>query len=280
MQNKLAAIVDDVFIKASPPDDLIQLGHIAAAHGIRGLVKIQTYSDQSQALIKNKTWWLKAPDKNNRAANAKKQDQPSAQTGRSGFKKSPKSQHVDACYCIEVQSCNSHGQNTLLAKFTNIKDRNQAELLQFYSIYLSRADFPQEQTDEYYWVDLIGCEFYGMNYEPLENEQSNEIVVQTINEHDPEPATSNAEVNNTQAAGDSVTSADPVFLGMVDQVTENVAHAILDIVVGSKNENGEFIAKLDAKSRPVHVLVPFVSAHITDVNLQAKRIISNWPIDY
>lgn len=214
MQNKLAAILDGVFIQGQPPTDLVELGRISGAHGVRGLVKVQTHSDQPEALLKAKTWWLKA-HQNSDKANA-----------------------TDKYLGIQVESSQNHGQNILLTKFTNLNDRNQAELLRSYSVWLARTDFPQAQTDEYYWVDLIGCDFYGL-------------------------------YNDKQ-----------VFIGQVDQVTDNGAHAILDVLLGTLDDSGNFTANLDTKSHSIHILVPFVAAHITDVDLQAKRIISNWPIDF
>lgn len=212
MHNKSATILDNVFIQAKPPTDLVELGRINTAHGVRGLVKVQTHSDHSEALLKAKTWWLKAPSTNKNEAGK--------------------------YLCIQVDSSHNHGQNILLTKFTHINDRNQAELLRLYSVWLARADFPQEQNDEYYWVDLIGCDFYGL------------------------------------------ADSKSIFLGRVHQVTENSAHAILDVQLGTLGKAGDFAPKLDDKSRPKHILVPFVAAHISDVNLVAKRIISNWPLDY
>lgn len=214
MQNKLATILDGVFIQAQTPSNLVELGRISGVHGVRGLVKVQTHSDQPEALLKAKTWWLKA------------------------HQNSDKTSATDKFLCVQVESSQSHGQNILLTKFTNLDDRNQAELLRSYSVWLARSDFPQEQTDEFYWIDLIGCNFYG-----LENDQQ-------------------------------------VFIGQVDQVTDNGAHAILDVLSGTLDESGNFTANLDNKSRPIHILVPFVVAHVTDVDLQAKRIISNWPVDF
>lgn len=223
MKNKLAAIFDDVFIKAAPPDDLVELGKVATAHGIRGLLKIQTHADQSEALLKAKTWWLRPPTNNNF------KDKPTADISDDA---------ADNFLAVKVLSCHNHGQNILLTKFANINDRNQAELLRSYSIWLSRSEFPDTQNDEFYWVDLIACDFYGQ----LDESQ--------------------------------------VLLGQVSQVTENSAHAILDILLGSYDDNGVFKPKLDSKSKTQHVLVPFVAAHILDVDLSSKRISSNWPADF
>lgn len=214
MHNKLAAIFDGVFLHSTPPTDLVELGHISSAHGVRGLVKVQTHSDHSEALLKAKTWWLKAPQKPDQKDNS------------------------DQYLGIQVQSSNNHGQNVLLTKFTNINDRNQSEKLQFYSVWIARSDFPKTNNDEYYWVDLINCDFYCLD----EDKQ--------------------------------------VYAGRVEQVSENAAHAILHVLLGKLNDAGNFIASLDSKSRPIYMLVPFVAAHITNVDVKSKRIISNWPLDY
>ncbi len=46
--------------------------------------------------------------------------------------------------------------DAVVATANDIPDRNAAELLKGARIFVSRASFPTPETDEYYWVDLIG----------------------------------------------------------------------------------------------------------------------------
>ena len=46
---------------ATAPDDLIELGRIISAYGVRGWVKIQPHSAQGTVLRAAPVWWLVAP---------------------------------------------------------------------------------------------------------------------------------------------------------------------------------------------------------------------------
>lgn len=118
------------------PDDLVEVGRIVDAHGIRGWVKVQPYSADAQVLLATQTWWLKAPD-------------PLSDPGVFASARS-----------IEVVSSRLQGKS-VVAQFAGLVDRNAAEALRNHTVWASRAEFPVAQADEYYWVDLIGCDFFG-----------------------------------------------------------------------------------------------------------------------
>jgi len=198
----------------SVPDDLVEVGRIVAAHGVRGWLKIQPYSADAQALLRAAIWWLKPPAAGPQAGMA-----PSARA-------------------IEVRTSRLHGGRFVVAQFEGIADRTAAEALQGCTVWASRAAFPEAGEDEYYWVDLIGCDFFG---------QSGEASC---------------------------------FLGRVDEVFDNGAHAVLRVARGVLDGQGGFQPEADARGRPVHVLVPFVQAHVQRVDLAARRIDSDWPADF
>jgi len=66
------------------------------------------------------------------------------------------------------------------------------------------------------------------------------------------------------------------LLGRVSAVSDNGAHALLTVVRLSPTLE----SVLDAKGRAREVLVPFVAAHVQRVDLAARRIDSNWPVDF
>jgi len=73
----------------------------------------------------------------------------------------------------------------------------------------------------------------------------------------------------------------PVLLGRTSAVTDNGAHAILKVEkLAPSSDDGERVALLDAKGRPVELLVPFVAAHLRAVDLAARRIDTDWPADF
>lgn len=120
----------------SVPDDLVEVGRIAEAHGVRGWVKVQPYSADAQVLLATRMWWLKAPV-------------PLRDPGA-----------FASASTAEVRACRRQGK-WVLAQFAGVDDRNAAEALRGRSIWIPRAQFPAAGEDEYYWVDLIGCAFHG-----------------------------------------------------------------------------------------------------------------------
>ena len=199
---------------AALPDNLVEVGRVVSAHGVRGWLKIQPYSPQADALQGAPVWWFKAPD-------------PALGTGASSRPEG-----------MNIRTCRRQGGQFLVAQVDGIADRDAAELLRGYTVWVPRAAFPSTGEDEYYWVDLIGCDFHGV--------------------------------------GDD----GPRLLGRVDQVLDNGAHAVLQVALGAPDADGVFRPQTDARGRPRHELVPFVAAHVQHVDLQARRIDSDWPADF
>jgi len=197
------------------PDNLVELGRITGAYGVKGWVKVQPHSAQSDALRRVKTWWLTrlAPS-----------------SARGVVTSTP-----SACAVLQARSQGS----TVVAQLEGVADRDQAEALRGCSVHIPRSQFPATSDDEYYWVDLIGCTFY------------------------------------------SGSDGELVPVGVVDDIMDNGAHAVLRVVVSDiPSGDAPIQPKLDEKGRPVEVLVPFVGAHILAVDLAARRIDSNWPIEF
>lgn len=101
------------------------MGRIASAHGIRGWVKIQPFTEHLDSLLDYKSWWL-------------------------GHEHGPWRE-------VEVQHCEVHNK-TLAAQLPDCEDRTAAEKLKGLLIAVPRSSLPQQGSDEYYWSDLIGLE--------------------------------------------------------------------------------------------------------------------------
>jgi len=56
---------------------------------------------------------------------------------------------------------------TVVAGSPAAPDRNVAEALRGYAVWVSRADFPEPDDDEFYWVDLIGATVVNEQQETL-----------------------------------------------------------------------------------------------------------------
>jgi 16S rRNA processing protein RimM len=112
---------------ASSPTDLIEVGRVVDAYGIKGWVKIQPYAAaEDSALKRSKRWWL-----NGSHLNLKLDER-------------------------EVLGCRVQGLS-IVAELVGVSDRDLALKFKGASISLRRSDFPVNKTEEFYWVDLIGC---------------------------------------------------------------------------------------------------------------------------
>jgi len=117
---------------AHSPDDLIQVGHITGAYGLRGGIRVSPYSLDADALLSVKTWWL---------------DKPSLRP-------------------VQVRNAKSHSGD-VTATLVDVTDRETAEALKGATVQVSRADFPELPEDEYYWTDLIGLDTVNLQGEAL-----------------------------------------------------------------------------------------------------------------
>lgn len=123
------------------------------------------------------------------------------------------------------------------ASFEGVLDRDQALAFRGWQVLLPRAAFPETSDDEFYWVDLIDCAVTGLN-----------------------------------EAGERVQ------LGMVADVSDNGAHALLHVRRVHPVAPGEASEPLlDAKGKVQLSLIPFVAAHVGNVDVAAKQIETSWP---
>ncbi len=120
----------------STPQDLVELGRVSGAYGLRGWVKIQPHAAGSSTLLNVREWWLRGP----------------VAPLHSGTTAPAK--------LFRVLKSRTQG-STIVASLQGIEDRDQAEVLRGSTVWVSRAAFPAAQEDEYYWVDLLGCAVYG-----------------------------------------------------------------------------------------------------------------------
>ncbi|HEY0491493.1 MAG TPA: ribosome maturation factor RimM [Telluria sp.] len=117
---------------AQAPADLVQVGFVSGAYGITGGVRVRPFSSEADALLHATTWWLDKP----------------------------------SLHDVEVKRAKLHGGD-VVTQIVGMTDRNEAEALKGASVFVSRADFPQLEEDEYYWGDLIGLAVVNQQGESL-----------------------------------------------------------------------------------------------------------------
>lgn len=98
----------------------IVVGKILGAFGVRGWVKVQSYTDPPENLLKYTPWSI---------------------SGKS----------------CEVLSGQPHG-NVFVVRLKGIEQREDAAALQSQTITVPRDRFPPPAPGEYYWADLVGLE--------------------------------------------------------------------------------------------------------------------------
>ena len=114
------------------PDELICVGHILGAQGIKGWVRVFSNTSPRDNIVKYSPWILEQGD----------EMRPVRVSGR------------------------AQGKN-VLARLEDCNDRNQAEALIGCRIYIDRTQLPELQDDDYYWSDLVGLQVESLQGEPL-----------------------------------------------------------------------------------------------------------------
>jgi len=102
---------------------MVIMGRVAAAHGIRGWVKIQPYTEYLDSLLDYQRWWI--------------------------------GQESGSWREVKVLQCEAHNK-TIAALLADCPDRTAAEKLKGLLIAVPRSSLPEQDDGEYYWSDLIG----------------------------------------------------------------------------------------------------------------------------
>ncbi|HTW75153.1 MAG TPA: ribosome maturation factor RimM [Steroidobacteraceae bacterium] len=99
------------------------VGRILAPHGVRGAVRVQSYTEPPGALLHHRRWLLRHPD--------------------------------GAEEHLEIRETHPDGR-TLRVSLAGVEDRDAAERLRGCDVLLERAGLPPLAAREYYREDLLG----------------------------------------------------------------------------------------------------------------------------
>jgi 16S rRNA processing protein RimM len=114
--------------EADFPADAVEVGRVIGAWGIKGWFKVLPFAADPQALFSTKRWYLRPPE-------------------GPGLAPPP---------LLRVTHSREHG-GMVVAGAQEVADRRAAEALKGARVFVARSSFPTAGSDEYYWVDLIGC---------------------------------------------------------------------------------------------------------------------------
>ena len=103
--------------------DGVMLGHISAAHGIRGWIKVHSHCQPRQNVFNYQPWRVLKPN----------------------------GERLE----VKVLKSQTNGK-TLIAQIEGCTDRNTAETWIGSQIFVEEGQLPKLETGEFYWRDLLG----------------------------------------------------------------------------------------------------------------------------
>ena len=104
-------------------EELVILGRIAMVHGVHGLLKVQSFTENPSDITNYHEFFI---------GNDKK-----------GWQQ------------FEVVRCNPHGKYLLL-ELAGLSDRTQAETFKGLEIAVPKEALPPKEEDQYFWTELVG----------------------------------------------------------------------------------------------------------------------------
>jgi 16S rRNA processing protein RimM len=103
----------------------VELGKLVGVWGVKGWVKLHSYTRNRADISQYKTWYLQ----------------------KSGSKTDPTP--------IDVLNCREQGQG-MVVQFDGVNDRDQAMAMSGQLIFVKQSDLPDLPKGEFYWQQLIG----------------------------------------------------------------------------------------------------------------------------
>jgi len=105
-------------------NDKILLGRVSGLFGVRGWLKLFSYSRPPENILSYNPLWLKTP---------------------MGWK------------ALEVEAKQAYADGRLVVKLRGVDDRDVARSFMGLDLGVNPDQLPEPPADEFYWVDLIGC---------------------------------------------------------------------------------------------------------------------------
>jgi 16S rRNA processing protein RimM len=112
---------------------LVSLGRISGVHGVKGWVKVHSYTEPRENIVGFSSWVLRVRERSE---------------------------------TVEVEAGRRHGA-IVIAKLRGVDDRDRAASLVGAEIAVERAQLPACAPGEYYWCDLEGLEVRNVRGEVL-----------------------------------------------------------------------------------------------------------------
>ena len=118
------------------PDDAVEVARVIGAWGVKGGIKLKSFSADPQALFSSKRWFVKPAERQRIQPPGARPPAPLPRL-------------------LRVVQAREQG-DSIVATCQDLDDRDAAEALTGARVFVSRASFPTPDANEFYWVDLIG----------------------------------------------------------------------------------------------------------------------------
>lgn len=110
-------------------DNLIIMGKLGSSYGIRGWLRVFSFTEDPNNIFDYKPWYI---------------------------------QRAGKWQEVTVESFKPHNQDTIV-KLIGIEDRDEANALTNIEIYVDAQKLPTLEAGDFYWRDLIGCKVVTIN---------------------------------------------------------------------------------------------------------------------
>lgn len=127
------------------PEDAVEVGRVLDAWGVKGGIKVLPFSSDPQALFCTKKWFLQPAEVQGAVVT-----KPGAAT-TAGVQPA----RLSRPRMLKVRQAREQG-DVIVVTADDLTDRNTAESLKGARVFVSRSAFPTPDTDEFYWIDLMG----------------------------------------------------------------------------------------------------------------------------
>ncbi len=122
------------------PADAVEVGRILGAWGVKGGLKLKAFASDPQALFASRRWFIEPGEPSQALRRPLPAGMPGALVGPT---------------VLQVSEVREQGEH-VVATTADITNRNVAQALAGWRVFVARSSFPKPDDGEFYWIDLIG----------------------------------------------------------------------------------------------------------------------------
>ena len=133
--------------------DCILLGKLVGTWGVKGWLKVFSYTRPRNNIGQYNRWLLVAPS-------------PKTSSKKNHSQKQDGTSRAVSATSIAIKKCKEQGQN-IVAHIDGVDYRDQAENLFGLEVYIEKSQLKPLQEGEFYWSDMLNCDVTNLQGESL-----------------------------------------------------------------------------------------------------------------